>query len=137
MPLHGKTVFIVEDNAGNLAIARVYLESHGAAVHFCRRAGEMLTKIQSAPAIDVILMDLMLPQNISGFTIFGELQKIPHLRDIPVVAVSASDPDSAMPRALRLGFSGFIAKPISPRLPYFVADVIRGQSVWIADSTAF
>ncbi len=37
MLLQNKRVFIVEDNAGNLAIASIYLERQGAKISFSRR----------------------------------------------------------------------------------------------------
>lgn len=135
MLLRGKRIFIVEDNSGNLAIASIYLKQHGATVDFSRWGHSAFERIMKALPIDVILMDLMLPQNISGFDIFKQFRAVPELKNVPIVAVSAADPDIAVPRALEMGFSGFIAKPITPLISKQIADVIAGKDVWAADTS--
>ena len=138
MLLQNKRIFIVEDDAGNLAIASVYLRQQGAIVLFERWGRETAQAIVPHLPIDVILMDLMFPNNISGFDVFTQIRAVPQLAHIPVVAVSAADPDSAMPKALAMGFSGFISKPVSPRISRHIAKVIDGKKVWAAeDSSGF
>lgn len=133
MLLQNKRVFIVEDDAGNLAIASVYLREHGASVFYERWGRETAQTILRHLPIDVILMDLMFPNNVSGFDVFDTIRLVPELAHIPIVAVSASDPDSAMPKALAKGFCGFISKPVSPRLAKHIATVINGKKVWAAE----
>ena len=134
MILKGKRIFIIEDNAGNLAIASIYLEGQGATVRFERRGTNVPDLIAKQMPIDVILMDLMLPNNASGFDIIDQIRQVPELKPIPIVIVSASDPDKAMPIARQKGLSGFISKPVTPQIAYHVADVLRGKHVWIGDS---
>jgi CheY-like chemotaxis protein len=133
MLLSNRRIFIVEDNAGNLAVESIYLERYGATVKFVRWGTDAIEKLTKALPIDIILMDLMLPGDISGFDVFLMLKAIPELASIPVVAVSASDPDVAMPKAAKMGFSGFISKPISPRIAQQVANVLDGKKVWAGD----
>lgn len=133
MLLQNKRIFIVEDDAGNLAVASVYLRDQGAVISYDRWGLQTPQVILKHMPIDVILMDLMFPNNISGFDIFDQIARIEQLAHIPVVAVSASDPDSAMPMALAKGFSGFISKPISPRISKHIANVIAGKKVWAAE----
>jgi CheY-like chemotaxis protein len=130
MLLKGKTIFIVEDNPGNLAVATIYLKQQGASIYFSRRGNDAVDRITNALPVDIILMDLMLPKYQSGFDLFSELRANPKLKDIPVIAVSAADADIAIPRALEMGFSGYIAKPISPRIATQIAEVIAGKQVW-------
>jgi len=138
MLLKNKRVFIVEDDAGNLAIASVYLRQQGATVFYERWGRDTPQMILKHLPIDVILMDLMFPNNVSGFDIFDQIRQFKQLEHIPVVAVSAADPDSAMPKALAKGFSGFISKPISPRISKHIARIIEGKKVWAAeDMTGF
>lgn len=132
--LKGKRIFIVEDDAGNLAIASTYLQLAGAITKVDRFGITTVEAIQRVLPIDLILMDLSLPNGISGFDIVKQIREVPCLAQIPVVAVSAGDPDSAIPRAMQLGFSGFIAKPIGPRFSQFIASVCAGKPVWQAES---
>jgi two-component system, sensor histidine kinase and response regulator len=137
MLLKGKRILIVEDNAGNLAVATLYLERYGGIVKAVRWGLDALTVLKRSQPIDVILMDLMLPGNLTGFDVFQQIRQIPELQHIPVVAVSASDPDVAMPRAARMGFSGYLSKPIAPNIAQHVASVIEGKKVWAGDMNVY
>lgn len=135
--LKNKRVFIVEDNAGNLGIASIYLEQQGALVKFVRWGLDAVENIARAMPLDIILMDLMLPGKVSGYDVFQQLRQFPSLAGVPVVAISASDPDVAMRRTAEMGFAGFVCKPISARISQHVADVLAGKKVWIGDFGAF
>ena len=134
MILKGRRIFMIEDNAGNLAIASIYLESQGAIVRFERRGANAPDLIARQMPIDVILMDLMLPNNAHGFEIVDQIRQVPELKPIPIVIVSASDPDTAMPIARQKGLAGFISKPVTPLIAHHIAEVLRGKQVWIGDS---
>lgn len=135
--LNNTLIYIVENDAGNLAIASHYLRQAGVRIRFDRWGVDTPDNILKAMPVSVILMDLMFPQHISGFDIFQQIQQVPKLRAVPVVAVSAMDPDIAMPRAMQLGFASFIAKPIAASIVRHVADVIHGKKVWVAVSDDF
>lgn len=135
--LNNTLIYIVEDDAGNLAIASHYLRQAGARIRFDRWGVDTPDNILKAMPVSVILMDLMFPQHISGFDVFQQIQQVAELRAVPVVAVSAMDPDIATPRAMQLGFAGFIAKPIAASIVRHVADVIHGKKVWVAVSDDF
>lgn len=133
MLLKGKRVFIVEDNASNLAILSVHLRQQGAFVTFERWGAQTVRLIERALPIDIIMLDLMFPNNVSGFDVFDEIKAVPHLAHIPIVAISASDPDIAIPRARSKGFAGFVSKPIPFNIAQHVAHAIEGKKVWITD----
>jgi CheY-like chemotaxis protein len=137
MLLKNKRIFIVEDNTGNLAIASIYLENQGAKIKFERRGLRTPEAILQQMPIDLILTDLMLPNGVSGFDIFDQIRQVPVLAAIPVVAVSSADPDTAMAKARQKGMSGYISKPISPRIAQYLAEVLAGKQVWIGDSSLY
>ena len=128
--LSGKRVFIVEDDPTNMAINAVTLKREGAIViqdFWNTNIPDLVRKHEP----DVILLDLMLRHDINGYDIFDELQANPETAHIPVIAVSAADPDVEINRAKKKGLSGFIGKPILPRLfAKQIAKVIAGEHVW-------
>lgn len=134
MSIRNKRIFIVEDDAGGLAVASHYLRQAGAQILFMRRGEGVAEQITKEMPIDLVLMDLMLPGQVSGFDVFGAVHAVPELAEIPVLAVSSMDPDIAMPRARDLGFAGFVAKPLSPNILKHVEAVLDGKKVWIGDS---
>jgi two-component system, chemotaxis family, sensor kinase CheA len=137
MLLKHKRIFVVENNAGNLAILALYLERAGATVKFDRFGVNLAWVLQSHLPIDLILTDLALPNQVSGYVLLQQIRQVPQLANIPVIAVSASDPDQAIPRARALGFNGFIAKPINGAIARYVNDVLNGKQVWIVNSPMF
>ena len=132
MLLVGKTIFIVEDNTMNRVIYQISLGKNGAFLEFDRWGRDTLEKMKYMSKIDLIILDLMLPNGESGFTIFEQIRKLSQYDTVPIVAVSASEPAVAIPVAQKLGFSGFIAKPIDSKIfPEQVAQIMNGESLWI------
>lgn len=132
-PLENKRIFIVEDNTMNMVVYGALLRNTGAVVYQDLWTTDSIQTMLKRLPIDVILMDLMLRFDTSGYDIFKSMQNYPELRDIPVVAVSAADPGIEIPKAKALGFSGFIGKPIDPvQFPHQIQSCIEGNPVWFA-----
>ncbi len=131
LPLDGKRIFIVEDNLANRAIEQLLLEQAGAKTAFERWGTETVKKLKLFMPVDVILLDLMFPNAVTGYSVFTAIRAYPEFQHIPIIAVSASDPAPAMLRARQHGFSGFISKPVDFDLfATQVADVMNGKTVW-------
>ncbi len=130
MSLKARRIFIVEDKYIHVAIASVYLRYEGAIVEVHTQGMNVSQKLMTHLPIDVVLMDLVLSGHTSGFDVFDEIRQVPELARIPVVAVSAVDPELAVPLARQKGFAGFISKPISSSIVQRVADVLAGKTVW-------
>lgn len=133
MLLEGKRIFITEDNLTNRSIMQLLLHKEGATLAFERWGKDTKKKIENFAPVDIVLLDLMLPNNISGFNVFDEIREMPEMENVPIVAVSAKLPGLAIPETKAKGFNGFISKPID--YVYFaqqIADSIAGQSIWYA-----
>jgi len=131
MLLESKRIFIVEDDAVNIAIVAYLLRQHGAIVFQDRWGDQALRVIRVALPLDLILLDLNFPRGVSGFDIFEHIKSDRDLKHIPVVAVSAS---GEMNRARDLGFFGYIAKPIMPySFPKHLSKILNGTPVWCDD----
>lgn len=129
--LENKRVFIVEDNLANRAIEQMILERNGAVTAIERYGTTTLERLKAFAPVDIIIMDLMLPNGVSGFDITDEIRTMPEFKQIPVVAVSATDPAEAMPKAMAKGFSGFISKPIDfDQFPAQIARILKGEKIW-------
>ena len=131
MILKGKRILIVEDNVGNKVIAQMLLERAGARAVVERWGTSTLDVLRKNGPFDAILLDLMLPAQVSGFDVFQQIRQSEVGHNVPVIAVSAADAAEALPRAQALGFSGYISKPIDFQLfPQQIHRVICGESVW-------
>lgn len=129
--LTNKRIFIVEDNLANRAIEQMILERHGAVTSIERYGVDTVRKLKYFAPVDIIVMDLMLPNGMSGFDVADEIRSHPEFKDVLVVAVSAADPAEALPKARAKGFVGFIAKPIDfDMFPKQIARMLQGEKVW-------
>ncbi len=129
--LNDKRIFIVEDNLANRAIEQMILERNGAKTAIERYGTTTIERLKAFAPVDIIIMDLMLPDGMSGFDVTDQIREIPEFSQTPVVAVSASDPAESMPRAKAKGFSGFISKPIDfDRFPQQIARILSGEKLW-------
>jgi CheY-like chemotaxis protein len=133
MLLKDKHIFIVEDNIQNRVVFQMTLVRHGAVVDFERSGRDTITRLTGSAHIDLIILDLMLVDNISGLDLYDEIRHMPKYMSVPIIAVSAMDPAIAIPKTRAKGFSGFIAKPIDNQLfPKQIAEIISGESLWHA-----
>lgn len=131
--LDGKRIFVVEDNNENRVIFKMIFARHGAIVDFDRWGRDTLFRLKGLNEIDLIILDLMLAQNVSGFDIQEEIRTFPRYQNVPIIAVSAMDPAIAIPKAQARGFDGFIVKPIDNELfPRQIVSILNGNPVWYA-----
>lgn len=126
-----KRIFIVEDNLANRAIEQMLLERHGARTAIERFGTDTLEKLDAFAPVDIIVMDLMLPDGVSGFDVADQIRENINYANVPIVAVSASDPAESMPTAKAKNFAGFISKPIDfDAFPQQIARILDGEEIW-------
>ena len=131
--LHNKRIFILEDNIHNRVIFTMTLMTCNVQMEFERWGRQTLQKLEFFMPVDLIILDLMLPNGKTGYDTFTEIRSHRAYDHIPIIAVSAAEPATALPKAREMGFAGFISKPIDDELfPQQVAQVIAGQHVWYA-----
>lgn len=129
--LLNKHIFIVEDNMQNRVIFQVALVRYGASVDFERMGRDTIYRLRGKDNLDLIILDLMLAEGLSGFDLVEQIRALPNCAKVPILAVSAMDAAAAIPKARELGFAGFIAKPIDNYdFPKQVLAVINGSEVW-------
>lgn len=136
MLLQNKRILYVEDDQRNRKLVEMLLTGEGAGVFFERWGVPSLSMavVLNHLPLDLILLDLMFPHGYSGYDIFKFLKKQPVLDGVPMVIISAADPQVEMMRARELGLSGYIAKPLDSYLfAQQVRDIIEGKPVWYAD----
>lgn len=83
-----------------------------------------------APQPDLILLDIHM-RPLTGFEMLALLRADARLREVPVVALTASVMNEEVQALKQAGFNGVIAKPIDlETFPAIIADILRGGTVW-------
>src|ERR1700756_5311902 len=112
----GIRVLLVEDNEMNQQIATELLESAGAIVTVAnngREAVKILTEGGPAPPLDVVFMDLQMPE-MDGITAAQLLRRDPRLQQLPIIAMTAHALAEERQRCLDAGMNDHVSKPIDP-----------------------
>ncbi|WLR54448.1 fused response regulator/phosphatase [Mesobacillus subterraneus] len=112
------SILIVDDNEANLFVIEKLLNRAGYADHLSfTSANDLFAYLDSdnpyivAEQVDVILMDIMMPE-VDGIEACRRLQEMPHLKDIPVVFVTALEDTAKVVEALDAGGTDYLMKPI-------------------------
>src|SRR5438874_4826923 len=108
-----ETILIIEDAAVSLKLMATVLRSEGYRVHIASTAEQALMTLRTIRP-DLILTDIQLP-GIDGFELTRLIRADSRLKDIPVVALTASAAESDRQRAQDAGCSGYLLKPIDTR----------------------
>jgi len=120
------TVLLVEDTEDNRQMMKRLLEISGYRVFEAnngREAVELANEVQP----QIILMDLSLPF-IDGLAATRQIRRLPHLSNVPIVAVSAHDTADFHREALDAGCNAYITKPIDyPELEDLVSRLLAGN----------
>jgi CheY-like chemotaxis protein len=107
-------ILIVDDNADTRLLLSVRLKAYGYETVYAANALEAIMMAHQAKP-DAILLDLGLPGS-SGFLVLERLKAASALAPIPVIIVSAEDPQVAQAKALALGAVAFLQKPVLQRV---------------------
>ena len=119
----GQLILVVEDNPGNMKLAREILIARGYRVLEAASGEEALDTIRFIRP-DLILMDIQLP-GLDGLAVTRRIQANPETRDIPTVALTAHAMMGHEASALEAGCVGYIPKPIDGTgFPRRVAEIL-------------
>jgi CheY-like chemotaxis protein/CHASE3 domain sensor protein len=107
----GRKILIVEDDVRNIFALSSVLEPKGANIVIARNGREALEKVESEPQIDLVLMDIMMPE-MDGLTATRELRKRPKGARLPIIALTAKAMKDDQERCLLAGANDYIPKPL-------------------------
>jgi CheY-like chemotaxis protein len=105
-----KLILLAEDNLFNANIARRFISGWGGQVDLVvdgRQALEFVFRKR----YDLILMDVQMPL-LDGFACTRKIRK--HLKDIPIIAVTASPKNEIIAQITECGMNDFVSKPFKP-----------------------
>ncbi|MFC1976211.1 ATP-binding protein, partial [Chloroflexota bacterium] len=105
----GLKILIVDDQADNRFVLRDICEPLGFEILEAVNGHDALAKATEFQP-DLILMDLVMPE-MDGFAATKRIRQIPELKDVVVIAISASVSDSVKEQSLAAGCDDYVAKP--------------------------
>jgi len=107
----GRRILLVDDDVRNIFALTSALEQRGAIVEIGRNGREALEKLDQVADIDLVLMDVMMPE-MDGLEATRRLRQDPRFEKLPVIAVTAKAMKDDQEQCLAAGASDYLAKPV-------------------------
>lgn len=105
-------ILVVDDNAGNRALAQAALEDEGYTVILATSGEEGITRfVEHAP--DCVLLDVRMP-GTDGFAVCAKIRTLTGGADTPIVFLTALRDVDTFDQALRVGGDDFLTRPVRP-----------------------
>lgn len=107
------TLLIAEDEDSNFALLEALLSESGMNILRATNGNEAVSLCKLNPEIDLVLMDMKMPE-MDGYEATRQIKKI--RPDLPVIAQTAHTTGNNKKKAFECGCSDFISKPFNKRL---------------------
>ena len=112
----GPRILVVDDNDDNRYTLTLYLELEGyTRVETSYDGEEAITRLGGGEEFDLVLLDVMMPK-VDGYGVLNWLKDQAHLRDLPVIMISALNEVNSVVRCIELGAVDYLLKPFNPVL---------------------
>ena len=111
LALTGCKVLIVDDDMRNIFALSTVLEEHRMEIVSADNGRDAISILQSQPDIDIVLMDIMMPE-MDGMETMREIRKFPNLKDLPIVAVTAKAMKGDREKCIEAGAWDYLSKPV-------------------------
>lgn len=107
----GHQILLVDDDIRNLYSLSSVLEDAGLDVATASTGVEALEMLDSKPNIDLILMDIMMPE-MDGFEAMKRIRASERHKDIPIIALTAKAMRDDRARCIEAGANDYMSKPV-------------------------
>ncbi|MFZ4929027.1 response regulator [Chryseobacterium sp. Mn2064] len=125
--LSGKKVLITDDDVRNIFSLTKALEKYKVEVIVAMDGKHSLQQIKQNPDIDVILMDMMMPE-MDGYETIKEIRKMPAFARLPIIAITAKSMIGEREKCITAGASDYISKPVD------IDQLLSLLRVWLYES---
>ena len=106
-------VMIVDDEPINIRVTRKYLSDAGYSNFVTCSDAPKALEIMQAEMPDIVLLDIIMPV-VDGLAILWEMRATAQLRNLPVLILTASNEPQTKVKALEMGATDFLTKPLDP-----------------------
>jgi signal transduction histidine kinase/HAMP domain-containing protein len=107
----GKKILIVDDDMRNVYVLSKILEEKQVHILVGRNGREGLEKLFSNPDVNLVLMDIMMPE-IDGYTAMQEIRKDKRFANLPIIALTAKAMKGDREKCIEAGANDYLSKPV-------------------------
>jgi signal transduction histidine kinase/DNA-binding response OmpR family regulator/CHASE3 domain sensor protein len=125
--LQGKTVLIADDDVRNIFSLTKALEQHKMTIISALDGKEALQQLENNPKVDIVLMDMMMPE-MDGYETIRMIRDTPKYKYLPILAVTAKTMLGDREKCIKAGASDYISKPVD------IDQLVSLLRVWLYDN---
>lgn len=107
----GKKILLVDDDIRNVFALSSVLEGYRMEVIFAENGREALDILEANPDIDLVLMDMMMPE-MDGYEAMTRIRQMPRFEKLPIIALTAKAMKDDRGKCIEAGASDYVKKPI-------------------------
>ncbi|HEY6529853.1 MAG TPA: HAMP domain-containing protein [Cellvibrionaceae bacterium] len=122
--LAGRHVLIVDDDLRNIFALSSVLERHHMKVSFAENGRDGIEMLKKDPAIEIVLMDIMMPE-MDGYDTMRAIRQIPRFKALPIITLTAKAMKGDRDKCIAAGASDYITKPVD------VVQLLSLMRVWL------
>jgi len=108
-----KTILMVDDDMRNVFAVSSVLEEKGMQIIVAENGREALKKLDHHDNIDLIIMDMMMPE-MDGYETMRAIRKIKKFQEIIILALTAKAMRGDRDRCIEAGANDYMSKPVEP-----------------------
>lgn len=108
----GARILVVDDNEQNRALVEATIDAEGYEAILASSGEEALRAFEREPP-DCVLLDVRMP-GLDGFAVCERIRALPGGAEVPIVFLTALRDVDTFDRALLVGASDFLTKPVRP-----------------------
>jgi signal transduction histidine kinase/DNA-binding response OmpR family regulator/CHASE3 domain sensor protein len=124
--LKDKVVLIADDDVRNIFSLTKALEQHKMKILAATDGKEALKVLGENPKVDVVLMDMMMPE-LDGYQTTSQIRSMPGFKQLPILAVTAKAMMGDREKCIAAGASDYISKPVD------IDQLVSLLRVWLYD----
>ena len=122
--LENKRIMIVEDDMRNIFSLTYLLEEKGSTIITAENGKKALEKLKDESRIDLILMDIMMPE-MDGYETMAEIRKKKEYKNLPIIALTAKAMKGDRQKCIDAGANDYLSKPVN------VDDLLSKLEAWL------
>lgn len=109
--LQHKTILITDDDMRNIFALSSALQVYDMKIVIATNGKEALEKLDEVPEIDLVLMDIMMPE-MDGYEAMMLIRKNKVHKKLPIIALTAKAMKNDREKCIEAGANDYIAKPV-------------------------
>ena len=122
--LAGRKVLVVDDDVRNIFALSSALAREEMKVLYAENGRDGIEVLQSNPSIDIVLMDIMMPE-MDGYATMRAIREIPEFKSLPIITLTAKAMKGDRDKCIAAGASDYITKPVD------IARLLTLMRVWL------